>query len=96
VIEIPAVINASALQLLLAVLTGWLDRQHRDVLRYLVEENRVLRRQLRGRRLQLTDDERRPLAVRAYRLGNQRYLQLSSTAATNEISSTLHGSHLHR
>jgi hypothetical protein len=36
--------NASALQLLLAVLAGWLDRQDRDVLRYLVEENRVLRR----------------------------------------------------
>jgi hypothetical protein len=51
--------NASALQLLLAVLTGWLDRQEREVLRYLVEENRVLRRQLRGRRLQLTDDDRR-------------------------------------
>src|SRR5882724_5028923 len=42
--------NASALQLLLAVLAGWLDRQDRDVLRYLVEENRVLRRQLIARK----------------------------------------------
>ena len=32
----------------LAVLTGWLDRREREVLRYLVEENRVLRRQLQG------------------------------------------------
>jgi hypothetical protein len=64
--------NASALQLLLAVLAGWLDRQDRDVLRYLVEENRVLRRQLRGRRLSLTDNDRRRLAVRAYRLGRRR------------------------
>jgi len=42
------VIEALALQLVLAVLTGWLDRREREVLRYLVEENRVLRRQLQG------------------------------------------------
>jgi hypothetical protein len=42
------VINASALQLLLAVLTVWLDRQEREILRYLGAENRVLRRQLRA------------------------------------------------
>jgi plasmid stability protein len=46
-----------------------LDGQERDVLRYLLEENRVLRCQLWGRRLQLTDDDRSRLAVRAYRLG---------------------------
>jgi hypothetical protein len=42
--------NVSALQLLLAVLTGWLDRREREILRYLVAENRVLRRRLQGRR----------------------------------------------
>jgi transposase InsO family protein len=72
------VINASALQLLLTVLTGWLDRQEREILRYLVEENRVLGQQLRGRRLQLTDDARRRLAVRAYRLGRQRLLEIAT------------------
>lgn len=61
--------DASAFQLLFTLLTGWLDRQERDALRYLLEENRVLRRQLRGRRLQLTDDDRRRLAARAYQLG---------------------------
>ncbi len=30
-------------------------RQEREVLRHLIEENRLLRRQLRGRRLRLTD-----------------------------------------
>ena len=34
--------------LLLAVLTRWLHRQDLDVFRYLVEENRVLRRQAAG------------------------------------------------
>ena len=43
-----AVIDTSAFQLLLTLLTAWLDRQEREALRYLLEENRVLRRQLRG------------------------------------------------
>jgi putative transposase len=39
------------------------------VLAYLIEENRILRRELGGRRLCLTDDDRRKLAAGAYRLG---------------------------
>jgi len=39
--------NASVLQLVLAVLTGWLDRREREILCYLVAENRVLRRHCR-------------------------------------------------
>jgi hypothetical protein len=46
-------IDASALQMLLMVLTGWLERREREALAYLIEENRVLRRQLGGRRLRL-------------------------------------------
>ena len=41
VLQTPTVIEASALRAVLAVLTGWLDRREREVLRYLVEENRV-------------------------------------------------------
>jgi hypothetical protein len=37
------VFDASALNLVLAVLTGWLDRRERQALAYLMEENRVLR-----------------------------------------------------
>ena|SRR6187549_396650 len=54
--------------LLLSVIS-WLDREEREILAYLIEENRVLRRQLGGRRLRLTDDDRRQLGARAYRLG---------------------------
>ena len=64
-------IDASALQMLLMVLTAWLERREREALAYLIEENRLLRRQLGGRRLRLTDDDRRRLAVRAYRLGRR-------------------------
>jgi hypothetical protein len=47
----------------LAVLTGWLDRQERQARAYLMEENRVLRRQLGRQRLQFTDADRCRLAT---------------------------------
>lgn len=59
------------MQMLLMVLTGWLDRREREALDYLVEENRLLRRQWGGRRVHLTDEDRRRLAVRAFRVGRQ-------------------------
>jgi hypothetical protein len=77
--------NASALHLLLAVLIGWLDRQEREILRYLVAENRGLRRQLRGRRLQLTDDDRRRLAVRAHRLGHQQLREIATIVTPDTL-----------
>jgi tellurite resistance protein len=49
--------------MVLAVLTGWLDRQERQAIAYLMEENRVLRRQLRQQRIQFTEADRRRLAV---------------------------------
>jgi hypothetical protein len=39
------VIDMSVLRMWLAVLIGWLDRQEREALAYLIEENRVLRAQ---------------------------------------------------
>jgi len=55
--------------MVLMVLTGWLERRERETIVYLIEENRLLRRQLVNRRLRLTDDDRRRLAVCAHRLG---------------------------
>jgi putative transposase len=69
--KLALVIDVSVLQLLLLAVIGWLDRREREAMAYLIEENRVLRRQIGGRRLQLTDDDRRRLAVRAYRLGRE-------------------------
>jgi transposase InsO family protein len=48
---------------------GWINRGQQDVIEYLREENRVLREQLGGRRLRLTESQRRRLAVRARVLG---------------------------
>ena len=47
------------LQLLLATFSGWVTRNQAQVIDYLVEENRVLKEQLGGRRLRLTDTQRR-------------------------------------
>ena len=56
-------------QFLLLVLAGWVNRQQQDVIDYQQEENRVLRAGLRGKRLSLSDDDRRRLAVKAQALG---------------------------
>jgi hypothetical protein len=44
------VIDASALRMLLLTVTNWLDRREREMLAYLIEEHRVLRRQVGARR----------------------------------------------
>ena len=66
-------------------MTGWLDRQEREALAYLIEENRVLRQQLGGRRLRLTDDERRRLAVRAYRVGRAALREIATIATPDTL-----------
>jgi hypothetical protein len=44
----------SPLQMLLVTLAGWVNRHQQHVIEYLVEENRVLKEQVRGRRFRLT------------------------------------------
>ena len=57
------------LQILLFTISGWVNRRQQDMIAYLVEENQVLKEQLEGRKLRLTDDQRRRLAAKAKRLG---------------------------
>ena len=78
-------IDVSAFQMLLLTVTSWLDRREREVLAYLIEENRVLRRQLGGRRLRLTDDDRRKLAARAYRLGRQALREVATIVTPDTL-----------
>jgi len=49
----------------LIALAGWMNQHQLQMIDYLPEENRVLREQLGQRRLRLTDDQRRRLAVKA-------------------------------
>jgi putative transposase len=60
------------LQLLLAMLAGWIQRHQQQVITYLLAENRILKAQLGGRRLRLTDTERRRLSALAHPLGRER------------------------
>ena len=52
--------------------SGWVNRQQRAVIDYLVEENRVPRAAQQSRRLRLTDDQRRRLAVKGKVVGRRR------------------------
>ena len=56
-------------QIFPAALLGWLEREQRDVITFLREENRTLKAQLAGRQLRLTDAQRCRLAVLGQRLG---------------------------
>ena len=69
------------LQLLLLTVSGWVHRHQQDVIAYLVEENGVLKEQLGGRKLRLTDDQRRRLAAKAKLLG-RRALDAVATLVT--------------
>jgi hypothetical protein len=79
------VIDPAALQIMLMALTGWLDRRERQAVAYLIEENRLLRRQLGGRRLCLTDDDRRRLAARAYQVGRAALRQIATIATPDTL-----------
>jgi hypothetical protein len=55
----------------LIALVGWVNQRQLHMIDYLREENRVLREQLGGRRLQLHDDQRRRLAAKAKLVGRK-------------------------
>ena len=63
--------DAIHLKFLLATFSGWVHREQADAIDYLREENRVLKEQLRGKRLRLTDDQRRRLAARGKAIGRR-------------------------
>jgi putative transposase len=69
------------LQVLLLAVSGWVNRHQQEVIEYLVEENRVLKEQMKGRKLRLNDDQRRRLAAKAKRLG-RRVLNQVATIVT--------------
>ena len=51
------------LRVLLLTVSGFVNRHQAAVIAYLVEENRILKEQMKGRRVRLTDDQRRRLAA---------------------------------
>lgn len=69
------------LHVLIAMVAGWIKRHQHQVIAYQHEELRILQAQLGGRRLRLTNTQRRHLAFLAYPLGRQR-LKACATLAT--------------
>jgi hypothetical protein len=79
------VADAFPLRVLLAALIGWLDRRQQDTVAYLIEENRILRKQLQSRRLRLSDEERCRLAIRGHRLGRRTLRQVATIVTPDTI-----------
>ena len=52
-------------QILVVGVAGWMNRQLFQRLEYIVEQERVVREQLKGKKLRFTDDQRRRLAAKA-------------------------------
>ena len=70
---------------MLIALAGWWSDRRQEAVAYLIEENRILRAQLRGRRLQLTDEDRRRLARCGHRLGRRRLSQVATIVTLDTI-----------
>lgn len=73
------------IRVLLLSLASWISRHQQDVIDYLVEENRVLKEQLGGKRLRLTDDQRRRLAAKGKRLGRQALNRVATIVTPDTI-----------
>jgi hypothetical protein len=69
------------LQVLIAMIAGWINRHQQQVIAYLLEENRTLHAKLGDRRIRFTDAERRRLAALAFPLG-RKHLKSVATLAT--------------
>jgi putative transposase len=73
------------LTFLLLLFAGWVNRHQQAVIEYLLEENRVLRAVNDSRRLRLTDDQRRRLAVKGHVLGRRHLAAVASIVTPDTI-----------
>ncbi len=73
------------LAFLVLLFAGWVNRQQQAVIEYLLEENRVLRAVHGPRRLRLTDDQRRRLAVKGKVLGRRRLAGIAGIVTPDTI-----------
>ncbi len=72
-------------QLLSVIVAGILNDQQQRVIDYLKEENRILREQLGSKRIRLTDDHRRLLAVLGKALGHKVLSEICSIVTPDTI-----------
>ncbi|WP_143309185.1 hypothetical protein [Candidatus Entotheonella palauensis] len=73
------------LQVLIAMITGWINRHQQQVIAYLLEENRTRHAKLDGRRIRFTDAERRRLAALAFPIGRKQLKSLTTLATPDTL-----------
>jgi transposase InsO family protein len=73
------------LQFLMLIFAGWVNRSQQDVIEYLQEENRVLREQLRGKRLLFTNGQRRRLAAKAKAIGRKGLFEIGTLVTPDTL-----------
>ena len=72
-------------QLFLLILASWINRQQQAVIEYLHTENAVLKEKLGKKRILLSDDQRRRLAVKGKILGRKKLSQVGTLFTPDTI-----------
>ena len=72
-------------QLLFMILAGWVNREQPETIEYLRTENQVLKEKLGKKRILLSDDQRRRLAVKGKILGRKRLQEIGTLFAPDTI-----------
>lgn len=72
-------------QLLIAVICGWVNRHQQDVIDLQNDQIRTLLKAQGKKRIPLTDDDRRRLAVKAKRVGRKALLELTTIVTPDTI-----------
>ena len=72
-------------QLLLIILAGWLNRQQEAAIEYLRTENKVLKETHGKKRILLSDDQRRRLAVKGKILGRKTLQEIATIVTPDTI-----------
>ena len=71
--------------LLLLIFAGWMNRQQRDAVEYLLTENQILRDKFGKRRILLNDHQRRRLAIKGKILGRKVLDELATIVTPETI-----------
>jgi putative transposase len=73
------------LQVLIAMIAGWINRHQQQVIAYLLEEHRILHANRGDRRIRCTEAECRRLAILAFLLGRKRRKSLATLATPDTL-----------
>jgi len=72
-------------QMLLLILAGWINQQQQNAIEYLIAENCIPREKIGKKRILLTDDQRRRLAIKGKVLGRKALAEICSIVTPETI-----------